>query len=465
MQKVAAYLLERRDGLDTAEARLRTARLVREQIESWLRSKGAENPAEGGVYRAEDRSDATFSVERAEADTRSWTMYRLEEVSSSGRCFVATVSVTAGSSSVFVYATLEVGGVATKISPIEVDPRCPRLIGQLLDADCRWYHGSSPLSSLKKVEGFNRGVELAAELADPDRRVPFVVVSVERGYAALPYLAEKVAYDLAGLANVCTVDPAASWGLTDSLGKALSCYQGGIRIYWPQFRTTDRPYKHPLWTAARLLDLSSDPKQARDRICRQLRKMIMRASALSTVRPREIDEIREASRRAEFERLTRAAKSAQDWRELAELYDEENDKLKADIKERDEEIGFLQEEITSLEAKVQALLHHLKQAQPDLSLKSIAEGEDDVEPDVVEPDQEQAPPEPGEVRFYKKKYSAPTHDVMMRVADCRHNAWQNAAKADKAKKGIAKLEGGRSDWKTIQHCGTCTGGGMWRVRW
>lgn len=54
---------------------------------------------------------------------------------------------------------------------------------------------------------------------------------------------------------------------------------------------------------------------------------------------------------------------------------------------------------------------------------------------------------------------------MERVNDCGHNAWQGANSADKAKKGIAHFENDRKDWKTIQHCGTCQGGGMWRVKW
>jgi len=55
--------------------------------------------------------------------------------------------------------------------------------------------------------------------------------------------------------------------------------------------------------------------------------------------------------------------------------------------------------------------------------------------------------------------------MMVCVPDCGCNRWQGAQKADKAKKGIAKLENDRSDWKIIQHCASCTGGGMWKVRW
>jgi hypothetical protein len=69
------------------------------------------------------------------------------------------------------------------------------------------------------------------------------------------------------------------------------------------------------------------------------------------------------------------------------------------------------------------------------------------------------------VRFYKKKFAAAEHDIMARVNDCGHNKWQSAHAADKARKGIAKVEDGRTNWQTMQHCASCKGGGMWKVRW
>lgn len=74
------------------------------------------------------------------------------------------------------------------------------------------------------------------------------------------------------------------------------------------------------------------------------------------------------------------------------------------------------------------------------------------------------PPKKGEVRFYKKLGSGGGRDKLVRVNGCRHRSWQPAKKADQAKKGIARLED-RDDWKTLQHCGSCCGGGMWRVEW
>lgn len=80
---------------------------------------------------------------------------------------------------------------------------------------------------------------------------------------------------------------------------------------------------------------------------------------------------------------------------------------------------------------------------------------------------EDAAPVGGEVRFYKKHHCTPSRDVMIRVNDCGHNRWTSATSAtsaDKARKGILRLER-RETLRTLHHCGTCQGGGVWRVKW
>jgi len=99
----------------------------------------------------------------------------------------------------------------------------------------------------------------------------------------------------------------------------------------------------------------------------------------------------------------------------------------------------------------------------EYALAQLKSSDATTEPDLSEP-QESGEPKPGEERYYKKQHSKPAYDVLIRVDGCGHTSWQSAAKADKAKKGVERLEG-RNDWKNIQHCGSCTGGGMWKVRW
>jgi hypothetical protein len=462
MQKVAAYLLERRDGMEWTDARRGEAAKILSAVEDWLREKGALDVAGGsGTYVAVDHSRATFEVLRAQDGDRSWAMYRLTEVTPDGRRFDASVSVTAGLNAVIVYGTLEVGSLANQISQVEVDPRCPRIVRTLIQSPGSWYHGESTLRGLSHVTGFPAGEALALEIGYERRAVPYVVISMLDGAPALDGLDGTLAHDLAGIANVFTIDDDAGWALTDTLRKPLSCYSGAVRVYWPGCDVNDDPFRHPLWTAARLRSLDDDERSARDRFRRRLRQLIMRASAISVVRPREIDEIRNAAARAEFANLKAEAKSFADFGVLADSYAADNDRLRREVLDREEEIAKLQTEVGRLQSERETLLYHLRQAKPD-----AADGaNDNVEPDLGEDEAApQGPPVAGEVRFYKKKFAAPAHDVMVPVGDCGHNNWQGAAKADKAKKGIAKLEG-RDDWRQLQHCGKCTGGGHWRVEW
>ncbi|OQX69584.1 MAG: hypothetical protein B6A08_04500 [Sorangiineae bacterium NIC37A_2] len=469
MQRIAAYLLERTNHLQWSDARKAEGERIRAVIERWLASKGAAPLVDGrGTYVAVDRSDASYRMVDAIDGERSWRMYELVEVTKEGRKFVTTVSVTVGHKSVVAFVTMEVGSVSTAITRIDVDPKCPGVVRDLLDELGPLYHGASRLRELSNVDGFDAGESLALEILTPERTVPFVVVSRVNGNPVLRGLDEKLARDLAGVANVYAVDEDASWALTDRLGKPFSCYDGAVRIYWPRLSSRDEPYRHPLWMATRLHGLEGDERLALERIRRQLRRTIMSASAASVVRPKEIDDIRGANARRELTELqakaaileeTKAkATSLEEFRAIADSYAADNDQLRRDLSARDEEIERLRVEVQRLESEKQGLIFQLGQA------KASANETAEVEPDAPEQDDERLP-QPGEVRFYKKRYSSPSHDVFLRVGDCGHNSWQSTEKADKAKKGLARIIGAEYEWKSLQHCGSCTGGGMWKVRW
>lgn len=95
----------------------------------------------------------------------------------------------------------------------------------------------------------------------------------------------------------------------------------------------------------------------------------------------------------------------------------------------------LQARIAALEGERESVLGRARKAEGQLraSVKKVApEAPDDAAPDD--------PPVEGEVRFYKKVHAAPKHDILTRDTDCGCNNWESAHSADKAKKGIARLE-------------------------
>lgn len=470
MQKVAAYILERTEDLQQSDARKAEGARLRSVVEAWLTRKGGSPSANStGTYAAVDGSDASYLKTEVIDCERSWQIVELTEVTPEGRKFVTSVSVTVGNKNVVVYVTMEVGSVASSITRIKADVRCPNVVRELLALPGNWYHGASRLRTLSKVDGFDAGEALAIELQNKDRTIPFVVVSCIDGQPALPKLDERLANDLAGVANVYSIDEEASWALTDILRKPLSTYSGAVRIYWPQFANGDDPFRHALWTATRLQGIEADPKKSLERIRRQLRTVIMRASAVSVVRPGEIDDIRGSAARAEYavlqakaaalEELKAKAKSLEDFKEIADSYAADNDQLRRDLASRDNALDELRDELRKAEADKQALLFQLGQA------KAPADEVADVEPDAPEQDESDQPPRPGEVRFYKKTHSRPGYDVLVARGDCGHTSWQATNKAEKALKGLERLLGEHSNWKKVEHCGRCGGGGVYRVEW
>jgi hypothetical protein len=336
--------------------------------------------------------------------------------------------------------------------PLNNDARCPKIVRSLLDLPGNWYLGSFVIRKLRRINGFDAGEALAEEILLSDRSIPIVVISTHKGNVALTDLDKKLEFDLAGLANVVVIDEDASWALTDTFGSGFCCYKGSVRLYWPRFSLKQDRYLHPLWTYDRLQSISKNLKDTRERFRRDLRARIFRACALSVTRPREINEIRDAARLRPLKELRAQANSLEDYKKLADSYASDNEDLR---KEND----MLNERINELESSKQALQSHLRAAREP---REVVCEDEEISPNV---EQSVHLPSPGETRFYKKYYSKNSHDIMKRVDDCGCNKWEGANKADKAWKGVAKLEGGRNDWKKFSHCPSCTGGGMWKVIW
>jgi len=74
------------------------------------------------------------------------------------------------------------------------------------------------------------------------------------------------------------------------------------------------------------------------------------------------------------------------------------------------------------------------------------------------------PPTRGEIRYYKVIGHGRGGETVAPVADCDHRNWSSRPDGPKAHKAIIRLERSTA-WRSIQRCGTCQGGGVWRVHW
>lgn len=106
-----------------------------------------------------------------------------------------------------------------------------------------------PVATQPGTIGQAEVADLIAYLEDPDRRAP--VLAVSTAMDGVQYVeAAAIATQITGVCHVVHLTPAASWDMTDRLGKVLSVFNGAARLYLPGFhRETAAPYDHPLWVA------------------------------------------------------------------------------------------------------------------------------------------------------------------------------------------------------------------------
>jgi hypothetical protein len=443
---LAAYSLQ--SGTLSSDAVMQRIARFQEIERDWLQSKGAtaDSDAPSGEFTSQTGgSIGTYSRESVEVGGHHSSELVLTEDARSGLIFSTRVAWLALEDHVEVCVSLSVANDSAVIAPIFTDPRCPRIVRTLLQAYDDWTVGGTLISpgSVTLSVGRAAGLELAQSIRDPARAVPLVVVSQNEGEAIWPDVAPKLSHELAGLANVLEIDDEAAWALTSTLGKRFSCYNGAIRLYWPS--RGHKSITGTVWTASALLSADSDGGEL-SRFVSQLRRRVMATAALTLSAPDSFRQLRSEGARQRLNELEQRNADNAEELEIARMYLADNEKLKKENKELAERVHTLLSRAESAEAALNA-----------------SKSSDEDSPYLPE-DDEIGAPSAGEIRFYKKTHSRPAYDVLVRVADCGHNAWQGAAKADKAKKGIERVEG-TNDWKNVQHCGSCTGGGMWKVRW
>ena len=450
MQTLSAYLLES-PPLAAEQLAMRFAGIEGE-LAGWLQKKGASEPsASSGDFQSLTK-DGSGSFVRVKHDVPIGKLesVRLEEFTRAGQIFTTQVAATASQDRLRIHCTLSVANAATVIAPMPVDPRCPSILRTLLSASSDWLLNGWPVPSGKSTarNGNDGGISVADEIRNVARSLPFVVVSEIEGELLWPDLAKELAFDLAALARVVTIDEDATWTLSDEVGKVQSCYRGAVRLYWPPRKSAGGSihFSSTVWTASELLSNDQDGKGL-NRLRATLRRTLMSTAALSIPSPVTVRDIEAAVARARIDALEKSAAPDSEELAIARLYLSENEDLKARIE-------HLESELAKAAARAEAATHSLSQ------LKSPGLADDDSS----QSNEASTEPADGDIRYYKKTHSKGAYDVLVEVQGCDHTAWQGSAPAEKARKGLERLTG-RNDWKSLSHCGTCTGGGMWKVRW
>jgi hypothetical protein len=117
----------------------------------------------------------------------------------------------------------------------------------------------------KDVELLVRGV-----LENEDRALPVVLVSRDPREDGPVVKVDALQNRLTGLAHVYEISRAASFQLSGVVGKARSCFNGAVRLYWPGF-DREGPYRrHTLYLPERIREEASKGNHLRHKLFRTL---------------------------------------------------------------------------------------------------------------------------------------------------------------------------------------------------
>jgi len=214
------------------------------------------------------------------------------------------------------------------IAPVEFDLRRPRVIATLIrQFDC--VYGDSHLSleprgvSAQQVDDF-----VHKRLYSKQRRLPIVLVS--RTSVSGKWIVDpaELAERLAGITEIYSLDDKwAGYALSDQIGKLYACYNGAVRVYWPDFDPAEAPYS-PVYI----------PERLQVRGGRLSEDLFRQFSAISTFRfvpgPVAVDAVDflESQKRQELEKIKAAAQERGDYEELLQIADNENSDLRNQLK-------------------------------------------------------------------------------------------------------------------------------------
>jgi len=185
---------------------------------------------------------------------------------------------------------------------IAIDPSVPGLVQQIAD-QCGILDGDFPvISTPHVVQNEEQAAQFVDWLSSRSRKLPAVVASGDErsDNPDTPLIdTELLARRMCGLAHVVVLPAKLTYALSDEVGKSLSVFHGGVRIYNPGFDLLADAFDHRLYHPQ---SVSDDPAA----VVADIRKAIARDSLRRTRLGRDVipfASIRSESLRQEQEAL------------------------------------------------------------------------------------------------------------------------------------------------------------------
>lgn len=309
MRRIYACRLELDDGdgREHLTARAVTKRWVGSHYGGWPADAPTDWSPESDArvrWRASEHDGAT-------AFELTWTRPHRRDASLWRSTLVQIVSTPDGSARAVVSERLESHDTKVRGGPPDA-AEAPALVRDLV-TNVRSFDGGWIVRAEPVRVTAERALELDA-FVRAGRRLPVVLVAADRG-GTVAADATGLAGALAGLAHVVAlVDPAAVAAVTRELGAGRAAEPGGVRLLWPEWRSTDPPDRHPQWRAEEV----AGPDGPRPRLLVAVRDLVTAAATLRVdddpfaaelARAESVADL--AQRRAELARRQRAAQADQ----------------------------------------------------------------------------------------------------------------------------------------------------------
>ena len=199
------------------------------------------------------------------------------------------------------------------------------------------------------------------------RALPIALVSVDPYSEKAIIEPSKLADTLVGLAEVYVLaDKWAAFRLTDVVGKSLSCFNGAIRIYWPDFTLDSKPSQHPLWLANTVEWHEENGRPFHDYLLRMLAAIASFRHSDGSLTRRVRNEV-DAQRQRHIDNLRSEIKAGNYNLKEAESYLEEianeNDTLTRERDKARERLSELEGQLKTAQANLAAVYQYESETQ------------------------------------------------------------------------------------------------------
>ena len=337
---------------------------VKGLIAEWHREKLARPDAKSRAFHAKESN-------YARADEIVWE-FELAQLAEEGDgkwlTEIRAYAPLASASEIHLTVVMRLDATVGRIAPVRYFANPPSFLRAMED-QFEFSIGESVATRAIVPIGASEVDVLLQFLGSPDRALPAIVVTDPAHSApTIENLARRLGEGLAGLAAVLHVSQSATLALSDTVGKEMSCFDGGVRIYWPGWRPSDPPFRHPLFLRRRIeISAQYDPQRPESLIRSTLLSLLVRAAASRFAYPMRMQEVIDADRLRRLESELENTSSGQLIEKIRDL-----DRQLVVQRERAE---FAELEVSEAQTQIDEIRKQLEAAEDKLALVGQATGD------------------------------------------------------------------------------------------